>query len=487
MAERFGGKTETGWSVGLALLAGALLRAAFVLHHPKIAGDALVYGDLAHNLLTHHVFGLTEDRVRPTLIRLPGYPLFLAACFALFGTGRYVAALWLQVPIDLCSCVLVAQITRRLWGRRAGLGALWLASLCPFTANYTAVAITETLSVFCVAMALWGLERWLQPLRAGRALWAAMIGVALAGAVLLRPDQGLLAVAVLPAMAWSAWRSWRFLRLSRRKPDRALTQVGGEWSVLLTIFLFALPLLIWSARNWRVFHVVQPLAPRYANDPDERVSYGFQRWYRTWAVEFQSSLDTYWRYDGDALRLGDLPDRAFDNAAQKRETAAIYRRYNETQAASPEVDAAFAKLAAKRVRAQPLRYYVVLPVGKVLDMWLRPRTESMKLPVRWWRWRADRAGSALASGYALLNGAYVVLGVFGVWRWWRVGRGRGEALVWVMLGFVLLRSALLLTVDNSEPRYTLECFPVLFALGGVVWGRFLGEKVRGVHRGALAE
>jgi hypothetical protein len=30
-----------------------------------------------------------------------------------------------------------------------------------------------------------------------------------------------------------------------------------------------------------------------------------------------------------------------------------------------------------------------------------------------------------------------------------------------MIAFVLLRCALLLTLDNSEPRYTLEFFPLL--------------------------
>jgi hypothetical protein len=36
-----------------------------------------------------------------------------------------------------------------------------------------------------------------------------------------------------------------------------------------------------------------------------------------------------------------------------------------------------------------------------------------------------------------------------------------------MLGFVALRCLLLLTLDNSEPRYTLEFFPLL-----IVWGSF---------------
>jgi hypothetical protein len=39
------------------------------------------------------------------------------------------------------------------------------------------------------------------------------------------------------------------------------------------------------------------------------------------------------------------------------------------------------------------------------------------------------------------------------------------------VGFVALRFALLLTLDNSEPRYTLECFPVVFVLAGMAVAR----------------
>ena len=36
-----------------------------------------------------------------------------------------------------------------------------------------------------------------------------------------------------------------------------------------------------------------------------------------------------------------------------------------------------------------------------------------------------------------------------------------------MLAYMLLRSALLLTVEAPEARYTLEFFPMLFALAGI--------------------
>ncbi len=39
---------------------------------------------------------------------------------------------------------------------------------------------------------------------------------------------------------------------------------------------------------------------------------------------------------------------------------------------------------------------------------------------------------------------------------------------WVALAaYMLLRSALLLTIAAPETRYTLECFPMLFATGGI--------------------
>jgi len=31
----------------------------------------------------------------------------------------------------------------------------------------------------------------------------------------------------------------------------------------------------------------------------------------------------------------------------------------------------------------------------------------------------------------------------------------------MMLGYVALRCLLLLTIENAEPRYTLECFPIV--------------------------
>jgi hypothetical protein len=270
--------------------------------------------------------------------------------------------------------------------------------------------------------------------------------------VLLRPDQGLLAAAVVPVMAWVGLR--RGFR--------------GLWPAVVASVIVVLPLFVWAERNWQVFHVVQPLAPRYANDPGEDVPYGFQRWYRTWAIDFKSTVDVYWTYDGSVMRIGDLPRRAFDNAGQAAQTRELFAAYNLETSATPAFDAAFAQIADERVAAHPLRNYVELPVARELNMWLRPRTELLKLPIDWWAVRAHPRWSVFEIAYALLNAAYLAFALMGMWRWRWHGHG---AVAAAMVAFVALRCALLLTLDNSEPRYTLECFPVVILLAGISFAR----------------
>jgi 4-amino-4-deoxy-L-arabinose transferase-like glycosyltransferase len=440
-------------SAVLALLAGLALRLVFLSHHARFGGDALTYGDLAHNLLYHNIFGFTEDHVRPTLIRLPGYPLFLAACFALLGDANYLAVLWVQVFLDLTTCILLSVLATRLFNRRVGMAVLWLAALCPFTANYTATPLTETLSILCVALAFFALERW-HAIR--RIRWTVTLGLALAYAVLLRPDQGILAAAILPSLLWMGLR------------DRTRTLTQRLQPTALATAILVLPLLLWGVRNERTMHVFQPLAPRYANDPGEGVPYGFQRWYRTWAIDFQSTVDTYWNYDGSPLSIDALPARAFDSAQQRATTKTLFDTYNLTTSASTALDAGFAALARERVAAHPVRFYLLLPAARVADMFLRPRTELMRLPIDWWNFRRHPGASTFELAYALLNAAYLTLALIGLYRWSARNFRPIPPLAAAMLVFVVLRILLLLTLDNSEPRYTLDCFPVILLLAG--WG-----------------
>lgn len=437
-----------------AMGAGLALRMYFVLHAPGTAGDALVYGDIARNLIQHHVYGFSVpgSLPRPTLIRLPGYPLFLAVCFLIFGMENYQAVLHIQVVLDLLTCLLIAGLARRLFDDRAGIAALWCAVLCPFTANYVSVALTETLTLLTIATAFYAVERW-HAAGFGYGRWLWVISGALSWSILLRPEQGLLAAAVLPAMLWTAWIS--------TSPASTGSRVRVLVPVFAAAFCIVFPLVAWAYRNQRTFNVFQPLAPRFANDPGETVPLGFQRWYRTWGVEFISTETVYWNYDGSEINIADLPNRAFDDQSQYTRVEQLLAQYNLKDSASPELDHSFDELASERVAANPIRYYLALPVARLANMLLRPRTEFMPLPLDWWKWSLHPAQTAFSAAYATLNLTYLAAGCFGFALWKHHRFTHHAPLAWSMAAYVILRCALLLTIDNSEPRYTLEFFPIL--------------------------
>jgi hypothetical protein len=160
------------------------------------------------------------------------------------------------------------------------MAALWLAALCPFTANYVAMPLTETPSIFCVALGLYAFAALLE-----RPSWKWMLGLAfaLSYAALLRPDGALLAVVLLPALIFYG-RLPQSLRIA-----------------LICGLLSLLPFAAWTLRNWHTFHVFQPLAPRSATDPGEPKASGFQRWTKTWLADFASTYEIYWNVPGDEI------------------------------------------------------------------------------------------------------------------------------------------------------------------------------------------
>jgi 4-amino-4-deoxy-L-arabinose transferase-like glycosyltransferase len=432
------------WWIGLiALVGGAALRLWFIHAYPEVQGDPLIYGGIAKNWMLHGVYGITTSgALRPTLIRLPGYPLFLILCFKLFGLEHYHAVMYAQTAIDLATCLLIAAVACRMWNRTAGWWALWLAALCPFTANYAATPLTETLELFMIALALYALLRLLE---APHWKWAILQAFAWSYAALLRPDGALIAVALFAATVWYGHRRWGTGRMMKFAAAAGLLSIS--------------PFVPWTIRNWRTFHVIQPLAPRYATDPGEDTLPGFNRWTKTVCVDLACTWEVYWNANSDLIKLDTLPSRSFDSPVQYLQTRQLLEDYNRTTTLSPELDDRFAELAAVRIHDHPLRFYIGLPLARVADMWLRPRTELLWIELRWWEYDRHHAETEFAASYAALNLLYLLLALWGLRRW--------PLLSGAMVAFILLRCVLLATIEAPEPRYTLECFPMVIALAGV--------------------
>ena len=166
---------------------------------------------------------------------------------------------------------------------------------------------------------------------------------------------------------------------------------------------------------------------------------------------------------GNPVDPDKLPDRTFDSPSQREQTIQLLNDYNDALHVTPELDARFAALAAERVHHSLLRYYVELPLLRIADMWLRPRSETLPSDTRWWEFDEDPKWLALSLGLGIVNLAYVVAALAGLVR------GQFAADLGLLLTFVILRTLFLGTLENPETRYTLECYPIMIILASALF------------------
>lgn len=176
--------------------------------------------------------GYEIDKV-PNTFRPPGYPLFLAAVYALAGHS-YAVVKVLQSLIGALTCVLVAMIGERLFSKRTGVIAGGIAAGYPFLVLYSGFLLSESLFVFLSVAFLYVLLQ----LR-GNWTWR---GVALAGVVLGLMNLTRPVALLLPGLLFF-WL-WGELGAKRRA-----AMVAG----LLALWMLV-PIVPWTVRNYAVAH-----------------------------------------------------------------------------------------------------------------------------------------------------------------------------------------------------------------------------------------
>src|SRR5712692_10343214 len=156
-------KRRVFWVVVILILLAAAFRIAVAHWLPNdIPEDGKTYTQIARNILEQHVYSHeTEAPYDPSLIRVPGYPLFLATVYSIFGHTNNGAVRIVQALIDTGTCGLVALLAY-YWQpdekrkRVTAIAALALAALNPFTTIYAATILSEVPTIFlalatCVA------------------------------------------------------------------------------------------------------------------------------------------------------------------------------------------------------------------------------------------------------------------------------------------------------------------------------------------------
>ena len=457
-------------NVVAAVLAGLALRVYLVLKFPVTdTGDAPFYMELAWNWLKNGVYGFpVYGRLTPVDMRVPGYPAFLAAVFAFAGQSAR-AAMLAQVVVDLATCFVIALIAARLAPeparRRVAIAGLWLAALCPFTANYTAVVLTETLVIFLTALATLvllqtdagGPREVGTKTSSGAAFltnpWL-LAGIVVGFGTLVRPETPLLLFAAGLVLLAKWWRPADWMKLVR--------------SGLLMSLGLLLPLMPWAARNWHTLRDLQFLAPRYGELPGEYTPLGFSEWTNTWMWRFRDVYLTQWKVNEEEIEIGQLPAYAFDSQDEKERVADLLDEYNEALTIDPTLDQGFREIALERTQRHPLRTYVKVPLLRTLTLWFTPRVELLPSSGKLWplrvEWQDDRPDFLVTLGVTVVNGIYIVLALIGAWL---ARRRRGVAL---LVTYCVVRTLFFARfVETPEPRYVLECFPAVIALAAQVF------------------
>jgi hypothetical protein len=485
-----------------ALAAGACLRFFFVLKYPAGSGDSVLYEQIATNWLKYHVYAMNVGgKITPVDIRVPGYPAFLAVIYWLSGKTGPDARFWVmtaQVVVDLLTCVgaaclaatLLALATGRVHRWRVFLVTLWLTALCPFTANYVAVPLTETVATFFTTLTILFLCLLFLRFR-GPIFWVedrsvdlpfkeewfpVFAGISGGFGTLFRPETPLLLMTACVVLAWHFFRGGQW---------------SSQWRRMIRIFVFMaagclLPLTPWAIRNAITLHEAQLLAPKNSNLPGELVPFGFMAWEKTWLFRVREVYLVAWKLNDQPINLADIPARAFDTPEEKERVAALLEPYNDEVTLTPEEDAGFTQLARERTARHPLRTYLWLPAARAFMLWLSPRIELLPLSGQVFplaeAWENDPVDQAVTAGFELLIALYVFLGAWGAVRLWRQPPAR--VAVALIVGYMIVRTAFLAMLETPEPRYMLVCFPALLAVAAQA---FAGKYDRKEASSAAAE
>jgi 4-amino-4-deoxy-L-arabinose transferase-like glycosyltransferase len=274
-----------------------------------LAGDEIGYEALAYALL--------QGAFVPSPVRVPAYPMFIAAAYYTLGERSPAKLLYVQAFVGVLAVPLTYLLARRVTGIisalvAAGIVALDDALIWHARGIYTEVLYTPLLLVALLAL-LWAL----QTPRLGRFAWA---GASLAVVTLCRPTTAWLPL-LLPLVLPSGW---------------TLKQKAGVCVAYgLTLVAVIAP---WTYHNWRTYHRFLPLTISAG-----ALWYGSPEFYHL--TQRQRSVLDIWGHELNPQRNGGYDPHTIDG------------------------DRYFTQRAIRSIWAEP-RVYVMYALKKAVYVWL---------------------------------------------------------------------------------------------------------------------
>lgn len=135
----------------IIIFVALLIRLLFVFQFTgrSLFGDEKGYNSIALNIVQNHEYSIETGK--PTLRRMPGYPLFIAATYTLFGNNPMTVRI-IQALISALTCLIIFMIGCRIRSVNTGIIGAVITCCYPFFIYYTGYLLTETLLIFFVSL-----------------------------------------------------------------------------------------------------------------------------------------------------------------------------------------------------------------------------------------------------------------------------------------------------------------------------------------------
>jgi 4-amino-4-deoxy-L-arabinose transferase-like glycosyltransferase len=352
--------------VAAVLVLSALLRLVWVALVPNDQySDSVWYDGAARNLAASGVYGLDG----PSAWFPPGYPLFLATLYKLFGYSQLTGKL-ANVAIGLGISVFTYLLARSLIGTGVALVSALLIAVWPNLIFHTGILSSDLLAAFGFVAVLWLGTR---PPTHARTV---MLGLLIGWMILVRPVSGVLLVSL--ALLW--WRrSGRVAPMVRQLAPVVVIAalIVGSWTVR-NYLTFGEPILIATNGGYNFWQVNQRFADGndtfWVNAPMDDPEYQVMRN----GDEFTRNREGY-RYGLAYIR--EHPDRFFALIPAKlfwlyhTDTSGLYEGalYAPLLGSSPLV--AWMSAHERLVESATFRYYeallVLAAIGAMFGLFIK--------------------------------------------------------------------------------------------------------------------
>jgi len=438
-------------------IVASVVRLPLAVLAPLVSPDGETSLRVASNILVNACISLSDPSTADCVPNwggnhLPGYPMFIAGIWLLFGQSTLAVTAAQTVLVVLAGLRLAYAAHRLLGSNVAMLFVGLVVAASPIQIAWCRFILPDTLFL---AAALWLFGELLLSYHHARVRTLPMAFAIMLGA-LVRFDGILLAIpAIVCAFQLHVWP------LALKK-------------ITVAALIVATPITAFVARN--VAHDL-PLIPQTGMHDGSPPPSGYLAWGNTWIETIYDGGAMFYpvaQYRYDAI---EIPSKAYASSAEEREVAHLLAqlRQHAGQPFPGNVDQAFADLATQKRAADPLRYYGSLPLKRVGVFWLQPFA-SFGWPLELAAWLTTqeldrfRTGTLKERVQVLLHHPLLVVGKILVfvyrlalvtafagtvsWLIWRSDRTMLRILP-AFLAYALLRTVLLAYQTSIDPRYTV--------------------------------